>query len=163
MQGHEFRRFWISRWLGCVWVAAWLLLAAGCGTKGPDVQFVEGRVTFDGQPLVNATVGYTCTETTGLPPAYGVTDDSGVYRLTSIGGRHGRGAVVGTFVITVVKYETEQVPEDNPSQTPPKVWSVIPQLYGDVATSPLRATVAEGANTGAAFDFDLPSKPAKKP
>jgi hypothetical protein len=120
-------------------------------------------VTLDGQPLVNATVGYTSTETTGLPPAYGVTDDSGVYRLTSIGGRHGRGAVVGTFVVTVVKYETEQVPENEVRQTPPKVWSVIPQLYGDVATSPLRATVAEGANTGAAFDFDVPSKPAKKP
>ena len=64
------------------------------------------HVTLDGTPLANATVGYTSAEATGLPPAYGVTDESGVYRLTSIGGRHGRGAVVGTFVVTVVKYES---------------------------------------------------------
>jgi hypothetical protein len=153
----------LARRLSGVCAAAVLVLATGCGTKGPDVQFVEGRVTLDGAPLANATVGYTSAEATGLPPAYGVTDESGVYRLTSIGGRHGRGAMVGTFVVTVMKYESEEVPENDPRQTPPKVWSVVPLFYGDVSTSPLRATVAEGANTGAAFDFDLPSKPAKKP
>lgn len=153
----------LTRRLGAACVVAVLVLAAGCGTKGPDVQFVEGRVTVDGTPLANATVGYTSAEATGLPPAYGATDESGVYRLTSIGGRHGRGAVVGTFVVTVVKYESEPVPENDLTPVPPKVWSVVPLLYGDIATSPLRATVAEGANTGAAFDFDLPSKPAKKP
>ena len=121
------------------------------------------HVTLDGTPLANATVGYTSAEATGLPPAYGVTDESGVYRLTSIGGRHGRGAVVGTFVVTVVKYESEDVPENEVRRAPPKVWPVVPELYGDIATSPLRATVGEGANTGAAFDFDVQSKPAKKP
>jgi len=149
--------------LSGVCAAAVLVWAAGCGTKGPDVQFVEGRVTLDGTPLANATVGYTSAEATGLPPAYGVTDESGVYRLTSIGGRHGRGAVVGTFVVTVVKFETEDVPENEVRRAPPKVWTVVPELYCDIATSPLRATVGEGANTGAAFDFDVPSKPAKKP
>ena len=39
-------------------------------------------MTLDGTPLANATVGYTSAEATGLPPAYGVTDESGVYRLT---------------------------------------------------------------------------------
>ena len=120
-------------------------------------------MTLDGTPLANATVGYTSAEATGLPPAYGVTDESCVYRLTSIGGRHGRGAVVGTFVVTVVKYESEDVPENEVRRAPPKVWTVVPELYGDIATSPLRATVGEGANTGAAFDFYVPSKPAKKP
>lgn len=159
VQRNLFRRGRLPRRLGGVCAAAVLVLAAGCGTKGPDVQFVEGRVTLDGSPLANATVGYTSAEATGLPPAYGATDESGIYRLTSIGGRHGRGAVVGTFVVTVMKYESEEVPENDPRQTPPKVWSDVPLFYGDVSTSPLRATVAEGANTGAAFDFDLPSKP----
>ena len=65
--------------------------------------------------------------------------------------------------MTVVKYESEDVPENEVRRAPPKVWPVVPELYGDIATSPLRATVGEGANTGAAFDFDVPSKPAKKP
>jgi hypothetical protein len=43
--------------LSGVCAAAVLVWAAGCGTKGPDVQFVEGRVTLDGTPLANATVG----------------------------------------------------------------------------------------------------------
>lgn len=163
MKQDEFRRFRFMRRSGRFCAVAVLVLAAGCGTKGPEVQFVEGRVTLGGTPLANATVGYTSAEATGLPPAYGVTDESGVYRLTSIGGRHGRGAVVGTFVVTVVKFETEDVPENEVRRAPPKVWTVVPELYGDIVTSPLRATVAEGANTGAAFDFDLPSKPAKKP
>lgn len=163
MKQSVFQRGRLARWLGWFSAATVLVWAAGCGTKGPDVQFVEGRVTLNGTPLANATVGYTSAEATGLPPAYGVTDESGVYRLTSIGGRHGRGAVVGTFVVTVMKYESEEVPENDPGHTPPKVWSVVPQFYGDIATSPLRATVGEGANTGAAFDFDVPSKPAKKP
>lgn len=154
------------RGLGVWLVAALLMGAVGCGKKGPDVQFVEGRVTLDGQPLGNATIGFTSTEKPGIPPAYGLTDESGVYRLTSIGGKHQQGACVGTFVVTVFKFETEKTEtgEDGaPVGPPPKAIRIVPELYGDIATSPLRATVNHGANTGPDYDFALEGRPAKKP
>jgi hypothetical protein len=150
------------------WRLAWTLavglvvVAAGCGTSLP-VQFVEGRVTLDGKPLGDATVGFTCTEAAGVPPAFGVTDDDGVYRLTTIGGPYSRGAVTGTFIVTVTKFETEPRDESVPQLTPPIVHAIAPAQYGNVSSSPLRVTVQEGANTGPAFDFALSSKPAGKP
>ena len=154
------------RSLGLCLVAALLVCAGGCGKKGPDVQFVEGRVMLDGQSLGNATIGFTCTETPGIAPAYGVTDENGVYRLTSIGGKHQKGACVGTFVVNVSKFETEKYETGEggvPVGPPPKVRRITPEVYGDPATSPLRATVQKGKNIGAAFDFALESTAGKKP
>jgi hypothetical protein len=153
------RRGWSLAWMLGVFL---VIVAAGCGKSLP-VQFVEGRVTLDGKPLGNATIGFTCTEAAGVPPAFGVTDVDGVYRLTTIGGPHSRGAVVGTFIVTVSKYETEHRDESVPQLTPPVVRAITPARYGDVSSSPLRVTVREGANTGSAFDFALSSKPGGKP
>jgi hypothetical protein len=157
---------WPAGWAGGCLVAALFVAAAGCGTKGPDVQFVEGRVTLDGQPLGNATIGLTCTDTAGIPPAFGLTDENGVYRLTSIGGKHQRGACVGTFVVTVSKFETEksETSEDGaPVGGPPKAIRIVPEIYGDTATSLLRATIHKGENKGPDYDFALEARPAKKP
>lgn len=149
-------------WGRCMIGVALIASAAGCGTSLP-VQFVEGHVTLDGKSLANATVGYTCVDTTGVPPAYGATDENGVYRLTTVGGPHSRGAVTGTFVVTVTKFETEPRDETIPQLTPPVVHAVAPARYGNVSSTPLRVTVHEGANTGSAFDFALSSKPSGKP
>jgi len=148
--------------LAWVLAASLVAVAAGCGKSLP-VQFVEGRVTLDGKPLGNATVGYTCTEAAGVPPAFGVTDGDGVYRLTTIGGPHSRGAVVGTFIVTVSKFETEPRDESVPQLTPPVIHAIAPARYGEVSSSPLRVTVREGANTGPEFEFALSSKPGGKP
>lgn len=149
---------------GLVWIlgVSLVVLAAGCGKSLP-VHFVEGRVTLDDKPLANATVGYTCTDAPGVPPAYGVTNDDGVYRLTTIGGPHTRGAVTGTFVVTVTKFETEPRDESIPQLSPPVVRVIAPARYGNVASTPLRVRVHEGANTGPEFDFSLSSKPGAKP
>lgn len=152
----------------CAWLVASLIVAwaGGCGKKGPDVQFVEGRVTLNGQPLGNATIGFTAIEMPGIPPAYGLTDENGVYRLTSIGGEHQRGACVGTFVVTVSKFETERTKTGEAEEAfaaPPKAIRIVPEAYEDVATSPLRATVVQGANTGPNYDFALEGRPKKNP
>lgn len=160
------RRGRVARFRAICLAAALMAAVAGCAKKGPDVQFVEGRVTLDGQPLGNATIGFTCTDTPGIVPAYGTTDENGVYRLTSIGGKHQQGACVGTFVVNVVKFETDAYETGEggvPVGPPPKTRRVTPEVYGDAATSPLRATIQRGKNTGAAFDFALESKPGKSP
>jgi hypothetical protein len=148
---------------------AGLGLVVGCGRSlGPVVQFVEGKVVLDGEALEGATVGLSPAQgSTGLP-AYARTDGKGIFRVTSTrGGRRDGGAVAGEYVVTIAKVVAEdgdvaveddgsgKKPARRPSSKPPR--NVVPDVYGEVDTSPLRATIKSGANTGPAFVFDLKS------
>mgnify|MGYP006303383473 CR=1 FL=1 len=89
-----------------------------------------------------------------------MTDAKGVFHLTTgRGGRPGKGAVMGDYVVTVTKAEIH--PDDLKraeaagSVVIPRF--VIPALYSEIATSPLRTTVRKGVNQRDAFRFDLPS------
>ncbi len=53
--------------LGLLFLAA--LVSAGCGRSGPAVAFVEGTVLLDGQPVAEATVGFS--PLAGGLPAWG--------------------------------------------------------------------------------------------
>ena len=147
------------------------MLATGCGRgTGPAVQFVQGTITLDGQPVEGATVYFT--PTAGGLSAYGTTKEKGVFQLTSVqGGPVGAGAVVGEYAVTVRKLqvvtkddigtlvtraEFEKQVRDNAStfNYQPEV-SAVPKGYGDVATSGLRATVKKGRNVGPEFQFEL--------
>lgn len=144
-------------------------LVVGCGRNaGPLVQFVEGKVMLDGGALEGATVGFSPVKgSTGLP-AYARTDGKGVFRVTSTrGGRRDGGAVAGEYIVTIAKVVAEdgdvaveddgsgKKPARRPSSKPPR--NVVPDVYAEVDTSPLRATIQRGANTGPAFVFDLKS------
>lgn len=149
-----------------------LAIVGGCSPSGPAVEYVEGRVLVDGEPTVGATVGFSPVGGAGLA-AFGQTDASGVYRLTTTqGGRKLGGAPVGDYVVTVVKWRNrleDLGPQPDPEDTvaaakwqaeanrigslPPDY--VVPQAYGDKATSPLKATVKKGRNTGPDFTFEL--------
>jgi hypothetical protein len=140
-----------------------LLWLAGCGSSGPRVEFVEGVILLDGKPVESAVVSFSPEGSAGLP-AMGMTDRSGIFRLTTIrGGRPGKGAVMGDYVVTATKAEIH--PDDLKSAEAagrvviPRF--VIPERYSEIATSPLRATVKKGVNRGDAFRFDLPSGGAK--
>lgn len=153
----------------------------GCGHRGPAVEFVEGRITIDGEPLSDASVGFSPTDA-GRLSAYGRTDATGTYRLTtSQGGAKLGGAPIGTYLVTVRKYRSrvsELGPEPDASDAAAHAkWtaeyerltalpldSVIPSAYGNTATSGLTATVKPGRNTGDAVSFALTSdyRPAKK-
>jgi len=144
------------RWAACaIGLAVW----AGCGKSGPSVEMVQGIVLLDGAPLAGATIGFSpLTPGVGLP-ASGASGADGGYRLTATrGGMPGRGTAVGDYAVTVTKTEriSEPPSEDRPV-APLKIRHVVPEAYGSIATSGLKATVKKGVNKGDAFRFDLKS------
>lgn len=153
-----------------------LLLSAtavwGCGRAGPPVAYVEGVVLLDGKPIEGATVGFS-PGARGRP-AIGCTDEAGRFELTSTGGgRPAAGAAVGDYGVVISKQvveaavrepsagESDRPPESWPgadpsrSPLPPRVIHVVPEAYGDVATSGLAVEVKPGSN---AFQFELDSR-----
>ena len=116
-------------------------------------------------PLV-ASVGYSPVDRKVGLPAGGKTDAAGRYKLTAVrGGKPGAGTAIGDYAISITKVEF--VPPEEPQPPPPAWWnpsmgpmpppirSVIPEAYGESATSGLRATLKAGRNTGPEFSFDL--------
>ncbi|MFM7289887.1 MAG: carboxypeptidase-like regulatory domain-containing protein [Planctomycetia bacterium] len=165
----------MTRCFGTVAVCL-LTVALGCGRAGPKVEFVEGTVNLDGEPVAGADVGFS--PVAGGLAAYGRTDSAGKFRLTTTrGGSRLGGAPVGEYVVTVVKWRNrleELGPQPGPSDAsaagkwqaeadrlnslPPDY--IVPKAYCEKAASPLRATVKPGRNTGPAFTFNLTSSGA---
>ena len=85
------------------WLLAFLLMSAiliGIGCRpSADLGRVSGQVTWDGQPVLNATVTFQPAQGAA---SYGVTDDKGWYELKQAGGEVG--AVTGTHSISVETY-----------------------------------------------------------
>ena len=154
-------------------IVAGLGLVVGCGRdRSPVVQFVEGKVVLDGESLEGATVGLSPVKGSKGLPAYARTDVKGVFRVTSTrGGRRDAGAAEGDYVVTVSKVVADEgdvaVEEDGsgkkparrPSSKPPR--NLVPEVYAEIDSSPLRATIKSGANTGPAFVYDLKSPSPK--
>jgi hypothetical protein len=155
-------------------VAACTALVAGCGRRGPDVQYVEGVVTLQGRRLAGATVCFYPVGV-GLPGA-GQTDAEGRYTLTTPNGRPAAGVTVGEFTVTVEKYEdwrdefppppqasdaqgfarwNEEMKEIVAKRAQQKPKLLTPVLYSQAATTPLKAWVKRGKNTGPEFSFEL--------
>jgi hypothetical protein len=154
-------------------LALGLLVSAGCGRSGPVVAFVEGTVLLDGQPVAEATVGFS--PIAGGLPAVGMTDGDGRFHLSSTGGgRPEAGAVPGEYAVVVSKQVVEHsgappTPEQE-SSVPPSSWpdrgsarpptqtvrDLVPAAYGHAESSGLRAVVKPGRNT---LQFDLRSDP----
>ena len=151
-------------------------MISGC-TKGRDlpVQFVEGIVTLDGEPLAGANVAFIPKDFSlsadpanrpklGTVPevAGGSTDAQGQYLLGSVHGKPGKGALVGDYVVTIAKSELIRPPGADPASqeeggsAPPPSRYITPKIYIDRTTTPFTATVVKGKNK---FDFDLKSKP----
>jgi hypothetical protein len=145
-------------------------LLAGCSSRGPEVHLVEGVVTLDGVALAGADVGFSPVVRGGGLSAVGGTRDDGSFTLNAMGARPGRGTAVGDYVVTVRKFESSSSPKfisyedrgrdspppilSQPNKADPPAQSLIPTVYGDQQTSPLKASVSPGKNS---FQFDLKS------
>jgi hypothetical protein len=148
-------------------------VGVGCRPSGPAVQFVEGTMLLDGKPVEGVTVGFSPDG--GGMPAYGRTNQDGVFRITTVqGGRPQGGAMVGTYTVTAQKWrnrleELGSEPDradaaahakwkaqyDELQNLPPEY--IVPKAYGDKATSGIKADVKPGRNVGAEFQFQLKS------
>ena len=121
-----------------------LLTLTGCFSQRPDLDFgeVQGTVTYEGQPLPNATVKFQPQEGR---PSYGKTDDSGHYSLLFMG--EDWGAIVGDHEVAIT---TEDRIENR--ETGESSWQkeILPRKYH--AQTELTATVEPGENE---INFDL--------
>lgn len=130
-----------------------LVLAAtpGCGNRSAPSGSVSGHVTFASQPVGQGFVVFENRAQGWLRAA--PLDSSGEYVLPEVG--------VGEYTISVQPPQPERPSESSgtPAQIRAKMAAVrvidpknIPRPFRSFETSPLKRSVAPGANT---FDFDL--------
>lgn len=116
----------------------------GCG-GGAGTIAVTGLVTHNSSPLADADVSF-------IPesgrPAYGRTDSSGRFTLTTF--EQGDGAMPGKHTVTIMKSEELKAATDaNPYA---EYRSVLPEKYGRPQESPLTAEVEKGGSNDFTFD-----------
>jgi len=150
----------------CFLAACVLICVAslGCGSKGPELGSVTGKVTLDGKPVTNGLV--TFKPVAGGREATGRTDANGQYELLYI---DRKGALLGQHNVTVITLK-EAAPvvamsSDSPEYAKQaaggqadynnaKVVEPIPARYN--ANSELTKEVTAGDNV---IDLELKSTP----
>lgn len=131
-----------------------LLLAAGCGRRGPEVVPIDGTVTFGGGPWPKPGVLTFAVESAspGLPnrPAMGLFDTDGKVTVTTF--TKGDGLIPGKYKIGV---ECWEVRPDIMSPTSAK--SYVPKPYGSPHTSGFTVVVEPGQKV-VNLNIDVPKK-----
>ena len=142
-----------------------LLFFAGCGPQGRGlkVEYVEGVITLDGEPLADATVTFHARdEDSGAVTAAGMSNQRGIYKLSSTDSNPEAGTTVGEYIVTVSKVE---VHDPTIHMTPEEAMvsnlrvthtQLLPAIYQDRERTPLSATVNRGRNK---IDLELKSNP----
>ena len=132
-----------------------LLTVLPACSKAIKTEGVSGVVTYNGEPLADANVKFIPIDSTGSQ-AVGKTNEKGEYKLQTLLGEADAGTTPGEYKVAidcVEPYETGNMIEENGGEIPEtKVRSIIPEDYGNPATSGLTATVVEGDNV---INFDL--------
>lgn len=136
-----------------------LAVFSGCSAdsdKRPKRVPVTGTITYNGNPLPNAAIGFIPSGA-GANAATGSTNGSGKYTLTTF--TTNDGAIPGKYEISISAVidenrnpdGTQIYSDEDPRWKPPK--SSIPVRYNDPKKSELTAEVVAGkANL---FDFSL--------
>ncbi len=137
-----------------------IVTICGCGGSGnPDTVKVTGTVTYNGDTVDGATVAFT-PASEGGHLATGITDASGKFSLTTF--ESDDGAVVGSYSVAITKSETtggmsedEEHAAINAGEevTEATTTHLLPENYGNGATSGLKAEVTAGGPND--FTFEL--------
>ena len=139
--------------LGLVALAMLTVLPA-C-SKAIKTEGVTGVITYNGEPLADATVKFIPTDATGSQ-SYGKTNEKGEYKLQTLLGAADAGTTPGEYKVTVdciETVETGKMIQENGEEKPETIaQSLIPAKYNNAETSGLTATVAPGDNK---IDFAL--------
>lgn len=139
----------------CRWAIFALFLAicavAGCNRSGLNLAYVDGVVTYNGQPVEHAGVLF---KPDAGPFAMGTTDADG--KFTLITANH-PGALIGEHKIGISKTQTTAT--NIPGARFPRydVKRFVPEKYASPATSELTATVSKDKSKNH-FTFDLKGK-----
>ncbi|MCL2005572.1 MAG: carboxypeptidase-like regulatory domain-containing protein [Planctomycetaceae bacterium] len=138
---------------------------AGCG--GQDNPFgtvyVEGTVTFDGQPIDGVSITLIPRDEGEQLSAGGVTDANGKFTVTAGGSPAGSGARPGMYDVTFSKISIPRgaSPEEDMmmygGRRPPTTFH-IPERYGNVRTSGLEPIVVDTNRRNNVFNFALTSE-----
>lgn len=142
-----------------------LTAAIGCGSQ-PDDRLetapVSVEVKYNGTPVSEAVV--TFSNQTDSPPAYGVTNASGVAMLSTF--ESNDGAILGEHSVAIIKQEFGNKSQEAPQESddyvpspgaspPPVIKDLLPKKFSQATTSGLTANVKKGPNE---FTFDLTDK-----
>lgn len=127
---------------------------AGCGNERPKLHPAQGKVTYQGQAVKNASVLFQPQKG---PVATGVTNESGEFTLLTNGES---GAVEGSHKVSIsaVSSGTVNMSVEDYEKTGdlPEIEtrSLIPEKYGNFETSGLTAAVTSSPPKNA-FNFEL--------
>ena len=122
-----------------------LLACGGCGSSGPEIASVAGRVTMDGKPLANATIVFI--PESGRPSG-ARTDESGDYALNFSEGR--RGAIPGPNAVRISTVRDAEK-DENGKTLVPESKETVPMEYN--AATKLTFTVEPKKKNIANFDL----------
>lgn len=123
-----------------------LLMISGCASSGPEIAYVEGRVTMDGKPLADATVVFVPEN--GRPSG-ATTDEDGHYVLNFAQGR--KGAIPGNSSVRIMTMRDAD--QDENGQTIPGRKETVPERYNTDTT----LTFDVEANKTNVANFELES------
>jgi hypothetical protein len=125
------------------------LFLVGCNGKQRDLVVVQGRVTYQGEPVAGGTIHFTPTEM-GIGakqrPSTCVIDKDGAFRVQSY--RDSMGLPPGNYLVSV-RHAQGSLEE------PDKVVFLLPQKFSDPHTSGLKATIPAGSEEILNLDFPL--------
>ena len=121
-------------------VAALVMVLSGCG-GGPNLGYVTGKVTMNGQPVANAEVEFQPVD--NQRASTGATNAEGVYELNFTA--HKKGVLVGEHIVRISAGERDGDDEDARAKP-----ATIPEKYN--SKSELKRTVKSGSQE---FDFEL--------
>ena len=94
---------------------ALMVTIVGCGVSHPPLTVVTGTVTYDGEPLADATIAIMPSGGDGITkPADGKTDAEGNFTLMTTFPEGGptAGAFEGAYTLRVVKFEAMDIVVD---------------------------------------------------
>ena len=129
-----------------MWTSVCVTFVCLCGCSGEVLEptyFVSGTVTQKGKPIEGAIVAFT-PATPGLP-ASGVTNASGIYKLTTR--ESGDGALVGKYTVTIAKYNQRLEPKPTGSPEKPvdpyDITNEYPAGYNEMQSSEIAASLSK--------------------
>lgn len=140
-------------WTDVIWLVSAAVIV-GCGSGGAisGTAPVTGKVTYNGQPVAGASIGFYTDAADGRV-AVATSRADGSYELMTL---DTKGALPGNYSVTVKKTEippelTKEVSMEeaaaNANKPLPQPKELLPAKYGTPAKTPLKFEVKSGSNT----------------